>query len=76
MATNGNEASSNSDRTLHIRFGQGSDQRVDHTLAALDRGETPAPFFEVVFHDPYDVHRVTRPQNVDLFPPGDRQSRA
>lgn len=69
MATNGTESRSTDgeDRTLHIRFREGDEQRIEETLAALDRGETPAPFFEVVFHDPEDVHRVTRPQNLELL---------
>jgi predicted transcriptional regulator len=65
MATTGN--SNTTDRTLHIRFQDGSDDDLEDTLAALDRGETPDPHLEVVYHDPADVHRVTRPKSLELL---------
>ena len=65
MATNGNTNREN--RTLHIRFRTGDEARIQETLDALDRGETPDPHFEVVFYDPDDVHRVTRPENLELL---------
>nr|WP_303647888.1 transcriptional regulator [Haloarchaeobius amylolyticus] len=40
---------------------------MEEALAALDRGETPDPQFEVVFHDPGDVHLVTRPKSLELL---------
>ncbi|MFB6176868.1 MAG: transcriptional regulator [Halobaculum sp.] len=55
------------DRTLHVRFREGDDEGVEAALDALDRGETPDPQFEVVYHDPADVHRVTRPKSVELL---------
>lgn len=64
---NGNDSTGQEGRTLHIRFRESDEERIEETLAALDRGETPEPFFEVVFHDPEDVHRVTRPQNLELL---------
>lgn len=67
MATNGTESATAEDRTLHIRFRESDDDRIEETLDALDRGERPSPYFEVVFHDPADVHRVTRPQNLELL---------
>lgn len=67
MAMNGTDSTGREDRTLHVRFRESDEERVEETLSALDRGETPAPFFEVVFHDPEDVHRVTRPQNLELL---------
>jgi len=63
MGTTGNTT----DRTLHIRFREGSDDDIEDALAALDRGETPDPHFEVVYHDPADVHRVTRPKSLELL---------
>jgi predicted transcriptional regulator len=54
-------------RTLHIRFRESNDERLEETLKALDRGETPEPFFEITYHDPADVHRVTRPKNLELL---------
>jgi predicted transcriptional regulator len=66
MATTGNTDDA-SDRTLHIRFREGSDDDLEAALAALDRGETPEPHFEVVYHDPADVHRVTRPKSLELL---------
>ena len=65
MATTGN--SDTTDRTLHIRFQEGSDDDLEETLAALDRGEMPEPHLEVVYHDPADVHRVTRPKSLELL---------
>jgi len=65
MATTGN--SDTTDRTLHIRFKEGSDDDLEDALAALDRGETPEPHLEVVYHDPADVHRVTRPKSLELL---------
>ena len=65
MATTGN--SNMTDRTLHIRFQEGSDDDLEDALAALDRGETPDPHLEVVYHDPADVHRVTRPKSLELL---------
>jgi predicted transcriptional regulator len=55
------------ERTLHIRFEERDEQRVEEALAALDRGESPEPYYEVSFDDPEDVHRVTRPQNLALL---------
>jgi len=65
MATTGN--SDTTDRTLHIRFREGSDDDLEDALAALDQGETPDPHLEVVYHDPADVHRVTRPKSLELL---------
>lgn len=70
MVTNGNSPehrSNRSKRTLHIRFRESDERRTAETLATLDRGETPDPHFEVVFHDPEDVHRMTRPRNLELL---------
>lgn len=55
------------DRTLHVRYKTDGSTDVEETLAALDRGEDVEPQFEVVFHDPEDVHRVTRPKNLELL---------
>lgn len=67
MATTG-DTDDTADSTLHIRFrGSGDDAQLEESLAALDRGETPAPQFEVVYHDPADVHRVTRPKSLELL---------
>lgn len=66
MATTG-DSDDASDRTLHVRFREGDDETLTDALTALDRGETPAPHFEVVYHDPADVHRVTRPKSLDLL---------
>lgn len=66
MVTTGN-TDDTSDRTLHVRFREGREDALEETLAALDRGETPDPHFEVVYHDPADVHRVTRPKSLELL---------
>lgn len=62
MATTGND-----NRTLHIRFREGADDRLEKTLAALDRGEKPDPHLEIIYHDPADLHRVTRPKSIELL---------
>lgn len=54
-------------RVMHIRFDTGNEERVEETLAALDRGEDPAPYFERVYRDPDTLHRVTRPKNLELL---------
>jgi predicted transcriptional regulator len=65
MVTTGNDDTT--ERTLHIRFREGDDAALENALAALDRGETPEPHFEVVYHDPADIHRVTRPRSIELL---------
>lgn len=66
MATNG-DGNGQPDRTLHVRFRAGDDERLEDALAALDEGEHPDPVLEVVYHDPADVHRVTRPKSLELL---------
>lgn len=68
MATNGTETRERTgERTLHVRFCESDDERLEDALDALDRGEHPEPHFEVVYHDPADVHRVTRPKSLELL---------
>jgi len=55
------------DRVLHIRYRSGDDDRLTEAFDALDRGETPEPVFEIVYHDIEDLHRVTRPTNLELL---------
>lgn len=66
MDTTGN-SNDTPERTLHIRFREGSADDLEETLGALDQGETPEPHFEVVYHDPADVHKVTRPKSLALL---------
>jgi len=54
-------------RIMHIRFGTGNADRVEEALAALDRGEEPAPYLERVYRDVDNLHRVTRPKNLELL---------
>lgn len=63
----GDDETESGTRTLHVRFGDGDDEQLASTLDALDRGETPDPHLEVVFDDSADVHRVTRPNNLELL---------
>jgi len=56
-----------SSRVMHIRFREGDTDRVEQTLDALDRGETPEPYFERVYNDPDELHRITRPKNLELL---------
>lgn len=66
MDSNG-DSGVDTDRTLHVRYRTGDEDRLEATLRALDRGEVPEPFYEVVYHDPEDVHLVTRPKNLELL---------
>ncbi len=66
MATTGN-TDDGTDRTLHVRFREQGGAETEEALAALDRGETPEPQLEVVYDDPADVHRVTRPSSLELL---------
>lgn len=54
-------------RVMHVRFREGNTDRVEQTLDALDRGETPEPYFERVYNDPDELHRITRPKNLELL---------
>ena len=54
-------------RIMHIRFREGDTERVEQTLDALDRGETPDPYFERVYNDLDELHRITRPKNLELL---------
>ena len=68
MANTGpNDGGSEAPRTMHIRFGRGDSESVEETLKALDRGETPEPYFERVYRDEENLHRVTRPKNLELL---------
>lgn len=64
MDTTGTETT---ERVLHIRFKRSHTGAIEETLASLDRGETPPPYFEATFHDPDQLHRVTRPANLELL---------
>jgi len=55
------------DRTMYIRFQSGDDDSLRDALSAIDRGEMTEPHFEVIFDDPADIHRVTRPKNLELL---------
>lgn len=55
------------ERVLHIRFQRSDEQRVEETLKAIDRGESPEPYFETVFHEMEDLQTVTRPTNLTLL---------
>ena len=65
MATTGTD--STTDRVLHIRFERSDSDRIEETLRAIDDGEQPEPYFEVTFHDADQLHRVTRPKNLELL---------
>ncbi|KYH23758.1 hypothetical protein HAPAU_38370 [Halalkalicoccus paucihalophilus] len=63
---NGNETEPD-ERVLHVRFKQSDTEAVEAALAALDQGKTPEPHLEVVFHDPAQLHQITRPKNLELL---------
>ncbi|WP_458190483.1 HVO_A0114 family putative DNA-binding protein [Haladaptatus sp. NG-WS-4] len=54
-------------RIMHIRFHESNLDRVTETLNALDSGESPEPYFERVYNDVENLHRVTRPKNLELL---------
>lgn len=54
-------------RIMHIRFQESNLDRVTETLDALDQGESPEPYFERVYNDVENLHRVTRPKNLELL---------
>ena len=53
-------------RVMHIRD-ESNDDDVEQALDALDRGETPDPVLQRVYHDPDELHRVTRPKTIELL---------
>ena len=59
--------SDDSARVLHVRVGSGNDERVEEVLGALDRGEEPDPYFEVVLNDAADLQKITRPTSLALL---------
>ncbi len=68
METPGNGDTARTDeRTLHVRYQIGDEDRITEILETIDERGTPEPHFEIVYHDPEDVHRVTRPNNLELL---------
>jgi predicted transcriptional regulator len=67
MATNSDDSASESERVLHICFGRSDSDRIEETLRAIDGDDRPDPYFECTFHDPDQLHRVTRPKNLELL---------
>lgn len=67
MATTGTDDSTETERVLHIRFERSNTERIEETLRALDAGEDPEAYFECTFHDPDQLHQVTRPRNLELL---------
>lgn len=68
--TPGNTAEASTDETervLHIRFQDHDEEGLREALRAADRGETVETRRELVYHDPEDLHRVTRPKNLELL---------
>lgn len=67
MATTGTDATSGPEGVLHIRFERSNSDRIEEALRAVDAGEEPEPYYEVTFHDPDQLHQVTRPKNLELL---------
>ncbi|MDG5777645.1 transcriptional regulator [Haloarculaceae archaeon H-GB2-1] len=67
METPGNNDAETEQRTLHVRFRAETTEDVGEMLDALEQGDDVGPHFEVVYDDPEDVHRVTRPKNLELL---------
>ena len=55
------------ERVLHVRVGSSDEDRIDDVLQALDEGEEPEPYFEVVLDDAADIQKITRPTSLALF---------
>lgn len=62
-----NTDTTENERVLHIRFQRSDEQRTEETLKAIDRGESPEPYFETVFHEIDDLQTVTRPTSLTLL---------
>lgn len=41
--------------------------RIEDTLAALDAGDAPDSYFEIVLDDAADIQTITRPTSLALF---------
>lgn len=67
MANTGPDIDDNRPRVLHVRFRGGNSDRIAEPLDALDSGETPESYLERVYHDPDELHRITRPKNLELL---------
>lgn len=67
MATTGTDRPSDSERVLYIRFERSNSHRIEETLRSLDSGDEPDPYFECTFHNPDQLHQVTRPKNLELL---------
>lgn len=63
----GTNTTDTNERVLHVRFKRSDTDTIESTLKAIDRGESPDPYFEVVFYDPDQLHQVTRPKNLELL---------
>lgn len=66
MATTGTNPT-DGERVLHIRFERSDTSRIEETLRTIDDGEDVKPYFECTFHDSEQLHRVTRPKNLELL---------
>lgn len=68
-ATDEDTDSPDNERVLQIRFRDRDEAGLTETLRALDNGDTDGlePHLELVYHDPDDIHRVTRPKNLELL---------
>lgn len=66
MATTGTDPS-DTERVLHVRFERSDTDSIEETLRGIDAGDDPEPYFECTFHDSDQLHRVTRPNNLELL---------
>jgi predicted transcriptional regulator len=62
-----NTSTQSDERVLHIRFQRSDKKRTKEALKAIDRGESPKPYFETVFHEIEDLQTVTRPTSLMLL---------
>lgn len=58
-------------RVMHVRSDRNRDA-IEERLAAIDQGDPEAvesldPYVATVVHDPDDLHRITRPTNLELL---------
>jgi predicted transcriptional regulator len=61
------EGETSSDGTMHLTVGGSDYERILDTLAAVDRGETPEPYYSRSFESLEELHRALAPTNLTLL---------
>lgn len=61
------DGTTTSDGTMHLTVGGSDYERILDTLAAVDRGETPEPYYSRSFASLAELHRALAPTNLTLL---------